>query len=90
MISNITRMSRLRRIRASIGVLSLFVLIALVAGGFPAFGQGSNGEILGAVTDQSGGNVVGATVTITENVDNRPGRGVRGLGLDAWYLHRTG
>ena len=66
MISNTARMSRLRRMRALISVLPVFVLIALLAGGVPAYGQGSNGEILGAVTDQSGGNVVGATVTITD------------------------
>jgi hypothetical protein len=32
----------------------------------PAFPQGSTGRILGVVTDQSGGNVAGATVTITD------------------------
>src|SRR5467141_437501 len=30
------------------------------------FSQGSSGRILGGVTDQSGGNVAGATVTITD------------------------
>jgi hypothetical protein len=38
------------------------VLLASV----PAFPQGSTGRILGVVTDQSGGNVGGATVTITD------------------------
>src|SRR6202049_3572162 len=66
MISNTARMKRFRSIRALIGVRPLFALLALLAGSFQVCGQGSNGEILGAVTDQSGGNVVGATVTITD------------------------
>src|SRR6266849_4980571 len=32
----------------------------------PAFPQGNTGRILGAVTDQSGGTVAGATVTVTD------------------------
>src|SRR5467141_5419618 len=32
----------------------------------PLFSQGSSGRILGTVTDQSGGVVAGATVTITD------------------------
>ena len=32
----------------------------------PAFSQGSFGRILGTVTDQSGGVVVGATVTVID------------------------
>src|SRR6202051_4296847 len=66
MISNTARMKRFRSIRALIGVPPLFALLALLAGSFQVCGQGSNGEILGAVTDQSGGNVVGATITITD------------------------
>src|ERR1700692_1246682 len=66
MISNTARMKRFRSIRALIGVPPLFALLALLAGSFQVCGQGSNGEIVGAVTDQSGGNVVGATVTITD------------------------
>src|SRR6202047_1888459 len=66
MISKTVRMKRFRSIDALIGVRPLFVLLALLAGGFQMYGQGSNGEILGAVTDQSGGNVFGATVTITD------------------------
>jgi len=66
MISNTARMKRFRSIRTLIGVRPLFALLALLAGSFQVCGQGSNGEILGAVTDQSGGNVVGATVTITD------------------------
>jgi hypothetical protein len=48
------------------GVRPLFALLALLAGGIQVYGQGSNGQIMGAVTDQSGGNVIGATVTITD------------------------
>jgi hypothetical protein len=59
-------MKRFRLIRAFLGVRPLFALLGLLAGGFHLYGQGNNGEILGAVTDQSGGNVVGATVTITD------------------------
>ena len=66
MISKTVRMKRFRSINALIGVRPLFVLIALLAGTVQVSGQGSNGEILGTVTDQSGGNVFGATVTITD------------------------
>src|SRR6202049_2764542 len=66
MISNTARMKRFRSIRALIGVRPLFALLALLAGSFQVCGQGSNGEILGSRTDQSGGNVVGATVTVTD------------------------
>src|SRR6202521_2179032 len=66
MISKTVRMKRFRSINALIGVRPLFALLALLASGFQSYGQGSNGEILGAVTDQSGGNVIGATVTVTD------------------------
>src|SRR6202045_4778151 len=66
MISNTARMSRFRRMCASLGARPLFALFALLVASFQVCGQGSNGEILGAVTDQSGGNVVGATVTVTD------------------------
>ena len=46
---------------------SLFLAFAfLLLGPRKAFSQGSAGRILGAVTDQSGGAVVGATVTILD------------------------
>jgi hypothetical protein len=50
--------------RKAIPVLSacLAVLLASV----PLFSQGTSGRILGAITDQSGGAVVGATVTVTD------------------------
>ena len=66
MVSNSAKMKRFRRMCALIGARPLFALLALFAASFQVCGQGSNGEILGAVTDQSGGNVVGATVTITD------------------------
>ncbi|MDQ1408336.1 MAG: hypothetical protein QOJ41_71, partial [Acidobacteriaceae bacterium] len=66
MISNTARTKRLRPMDALRGVRPLFALLALLAGGIQVYGQGSNGQIMGAVTDQSGGNVIGATVTITD------------------------
>ena len=42
------------------------VVCAIVFGSVAANAQGSSGRILGVVTDQSGGNVGGATVTITD------------------------
>src|SRR5271169_189958 len=41
------------------------VCVAIVAS-VATYPQGSTGRILGVVTDQSGGNVAGATVTITD------------------------
>src|SRR6202790_1180232 len=66
MISNTARMKRFRLKRALIGARPLFAIFALLVASFQVCGQGSNGEILGAVTDQSGGNIVGATVTVTD------------------------
>jgi hypothetical protein len=51
-------LSQLVRVSAVI-CLALLVSVA-------AYPQGSTGRILGVVTDQSGGNVAGATVTITD------------------------
>jgi hypothetical protein len=45
-------------------VLAAVCAVLLIC--LPAFPQGSTGRILGVVTDQSGGNVGGATVTITD------------------------
>jgi hypothetical protein len=44
----------------------LAVVCALLLASVAAYPQGSSGRILGVVTDQSGGNVAGATVTITD------------------------
>ncbi len=46
------------------GVLVVCVCVLLIS--LPAFSQGSSGRILGAITDQSGGAVPGATVVITD------------------------
>jgi len=49
------------------GLAGSFVVVAmLMTVGGPAFPQGNNGRILGTVTDQSGGYVAGASVTITD------------------------
>ncbi len=44
----------------------LIVALATLLGAVQLRAQGSNGRIMGAVTDQSGGNIVGASVTITD------------------------
>jgi len=54
-----------RLIPAKFGRILAAVCILLLAS-VPALPQGSTGRILGVVTDQSGGNVAGATVTITD------------------------
>jgi outer membrane receptor protein involved in Fe transport len=54
-----SKMSDLARIYLAASIL--FVLSV------PAFPQGSTGRILGTVTDQSGGYVVGASVTVSDN-----------------------
>jgi hypothetical protein len=52
-------------VRARIArVLAMVCLVLFAAGS--ACPQGSTGRILGSVTDESGGNVAGATVTITD------------------------
>jgi len=40
--------------------------VCVLLGCLPAFSQGSAGRILGSVTDQSGGVIAGATVTVTD------------------------
>ena len=47
------------------GVLALLLLCV------PAFSQGSTGRILGTVTDQSGGVVAGATVSVVDTAERR-------------------
>src|ERR1700731_3572371 len=66
MISNTVTTKRFGPIHALVGTRLLVALLALLVGSIQLRAQGSNGEILGAVTDQSGGNVAGATVTITD------------------------
>src|SRR3981189_1201455 len=67
---------RLRKAMQLLGGTMGVLLLCL-----PLFSQGSSGRILGTVTDQSGGVVAGATVTITDTergvtktlVTNEPG-----------------
>jgi hypothetical protein len=59
------RIASVRLIPANFVRILAAVCVLLLAS-FPAFPQGSTGRILGVVTDQSGGNVAGATVTITD------------------------
>jgi hypothetical protein len=66
MSSNTAKMKRFRSIRALMGARLLIALLALLAGSIQLCAQGNNGEILGTVTDQSGGNVAGATVTVID------------------------
>src|ERR1700681_1940223 len=60
-------MLKANKFMKSIWILEALFLLALT----PAFPQGNTGRILGIVTDQSGGYVAGATVTVTD-----PARGV--------------
>ncbi len=48
----------------------VYLAVALLLGCLQAFAQGSAGRILGSVTDQSGGAVAGATVTILDTQRN--------------------
>ena len=48
----------------------VYLAVALLLGYLQAFAQGSAGRILGSVTDQSGGAVAGATVTILDTQRN--------------------
>src|SRR5271166_2959165 len=57
------------KIASTIFVLA-FVLSLLSSA--PLFAQGTAGRILGAVTDQSGGAIAGATVTVTDVARNSP------------------
>src|SRR6202049_3048879 len=55
-------------LRNAIGVISLG--LAVVLGSSQLFAQGNAGRILGGVTDQSGGAVVGATINIIDTQRN--------------------
>src|SRR4029077_8960110 len=50
--------------RKAVPVLSACLAVLLAS--IPLFSQGNAGRILGAVNDQSGGAVIGATVTVTD------------------------
>ena len=49
--------------RTALALMAIAGMVLLL--GLPLFSQSSNGRILGTVTDQSGGAVVGASVTVT-------------------------
>src|SRR3984893_13977257 len=66
MISNTARMKRFGPIHALVGVRPFFALLALLVGSIQLCGQGSNGRILGVVTDQTGGYVAEATVIVND------------------------
>ncbi len=51
-------------LRKSFGLLALISAVLLLS--LPAYPQGNTGRILGTVTDQSGGYVAGAKVTVTD------------------------
>jgi Carboxypeptidase regulatory-like domain len=55
-------------LRKAAGVLGMSAVIFLIS--IPLFSQGNAGRILGTVTDQTGGAVVGATVTILDTQRN--------------------
>ena len=57
---------RFRTLLSRAGAPVLLSLLAVFFAGIPAFSQGDTGRILGNVTDQSGGNIGGATVIITD------------------------
>jgi len=42
------------------------LLVALLFSSSPSFAQGSSGRILGTITDQTGGSISGATVTVSD------------------------
>ncbi|HVS87047.1 MAG TPA: TonB-dependent receptor [Candidatus Acidoferrum sp.] len=44
----------------------LYLNLALLLAAVPSFPQGNTGRILGSVTDQTGGNIVGASVVVTD------------------------
>jgi hypothetical protein len=59
-----------KTVRSNVRIIVAQVLILCCAAMFisaPAFSQGSStGRILGSITDQTGGTIVGATVTVTD------------------------
>ncbi len=66
MQSNVQRKVTLGCVTLANVLRVLGVVCVVLLAGAPAYPQGSTGRILGVVTDQSGGNVAGATVTVTD------------------------
>jgi len=54
------------RAKTGVGLRVLAASLVVFLAGLPAFSQGSAGRILGSVTDQSGGVLPGATVTVLD------------------------
>src|SRR5579863_5519690 len=54
------------RMKAMVGLRVFAAALCALLGCLPAFSQGSAGRILGSVTDQSGGVIANATVTVTD------------------------
>jgi len=50
----------------SVAAISILIVGLSLLSSTPLFSQGSSGRIIGTVTDQSGGAVAGATVTVTD------------------------
>src|ERR1700731_1822538 len=64
-------MKELRAVRKlGLVVVSSFaafgILVTLLFSSAPSFAQGSSGRILGTITDQTGGSISGATVTVSD------------------------
>jgi len=66
MRSNISRNFIPRHISSASALRLLLATIVILLGCSVAFSQGDTGRILGSVSDQNSGNVVGAAVTITD------------------------
>src|SRR6201984_3381317 len=65
---NASLLLSLASLRNAMGVAA--VSLAVLVGCLPAFSQGNAGRILGGVTDQTGGFISGATVTIIDTQRN--------------------
>ncbi len=64
MISRRTAMSAVHEATSAIQTILLFFILSLMS--LPALSQSTAGRVLGAITDQSGASVAGATVVITD------------------------
>ena len=64
MISRRTAMSAVHEATSAIQTILLFFILSLMS--LPSLSQSTAGRVLGAITDQSGASVAGATVVITD------------------------
>ena len=81
--------------RKMIRVLLILGCVCLLAG-LPLFAQVNTGRILGTVTDQTGGVIAGAMVTVTNVGDRRgaqsgrgPGGRIRRAQLESRHIYRS-